>query len=449
MIWMSIFDIDSLNLSEHIIRERANLINKIIRGSAPPIEFEDKVDTIKTPLYKLKVSYGNSYENKLNIVKYTGECLKNNIPHLEISKILEIIYPELYYYMSIPFLKDEFTTKYVNNYIFAKLKNELTPELIQLNEKFSEHNMLWKYPSRTEVIDNNKNADLTYVIDGLGLEWCGLINSIFERNPIATNIKDYSLSINMGRANIPTITTSNKISGDYMYNELDRYYHSANYTYPNNIVDEIDIINNILEKIFSKIGRHSTILITADHGATRFSGYPSKRIVPPKNSVIKKNGRFAQSIEKPDESNEYIIHEYNNEYYAISKTHKIFEGGKKPSAESHGGATLEELLVPIISISSSCPIKKDIEINIINEELPNYKPNLQINITPEPKNMLTLKILNEYIVGEKRDNGIWEFSLKSLNLSIGNYNGTIEIDNIYKKPIKFRIIGGYEEEDYF
>jgi hypothetical protein len=445
MIWMSIFNINPLNLSENILKERATLIDNI-SGRNSPMEFDNKLNEITNPLYKLKMLYGNNYDNKLNIVKCVGECLKNNISPSEISKILKIIYPDLYCYISVPFLKDEFTTNYIKNYIFAKLKNELTPELIQLNEKFSENNMLWKYPSRTEVIDN-KNANLKYVIDGLGIEWCGLIKSKFELDA-KFNTNDYSLFIDVGRANLPTTTESNKIGCDYFYDELDKYYHNANYKYPNNIVDEIDKINDILEKILPKISQCSSILITADHGSTRFSGHITERIKHPKNSEIKKNGRFAQSTEKPEDTDEYIVHECEDKYYAISKTYKIFEGGKRPNAESHGGATLEETLVPIITISSSCIISKSISINVLNYELPNYKPCLKIEITPE-SDMATLKVLNEYVLGKKIDNTVWEFNLKDLNLSVGEYTGTIELSCGYKSSITFKIIKGYEEEEYF
>ncbi len=446
MIWMSIFDINPLNLSENILKERANLIDNIIGINAPPREFENKIDKITNPILKLKMLYGNNYDNKLNIVKCVGECLKNNVSPLEISKVLKIIYLDLYYYISVPFLKDEFTTKYIKNYIFAKLKNELTPELIQLNKKFSENNMLWNYSYRNEIIEY-KNTDFKYVIDGLGIEWCGLIKSKFESDKKFSD-NNYSIFIDIGKANLPTITESNEIDYNYFYDELDKYYHNPNYKYPNNIVDEIDKINNMLEKIFPKISQYSSILITADHGSTRFSGHIAERIKSPKNSEIKKNGRFAQSTEKPEDSDEYIIHEYENVYYAISKTYKIFEGGKRTNAESHGGATLEEILVPIITISSLHPTTKSISVNVLNCELPNYKPYLKIEIIPE-SDTATLRILNESIPGKKINNTMWGFNLKDLNLSAGEYTGTIELSCGYKSSITFKITKGYEEEEYF
>ena len=455
-IWTAILTINKTKLSDNIIQGRGTLIDKIIGINAPPIEFENEINKITNPIYKLRTLYGNNYDNQINIVKCVGECLKNDNPQLyvEISKILKITYPDLYHYMSIP-LNDEFIKDYIKTYIIAKLKNELTPELIQLNEKFSKNSMLWKYQSRAELIDN-KNADLTCVIDGLGIEWCGLIKSKFESDT-KFNTNGYSISIDIGRANLPTTTEFNKFNCSYPpYMELDKYFHSPNYIYPNNIVEEIEKINSILEKIIPKINQYNTIIITADHGSTRFSGYINERIKCPKNSESKRNGRFVQSTEKPEENDEYIVISEckNNKYYAVSKTYKIFEGGKRTNAESHGGATLEESLVPIITISSSQILPNSININVLTPDIPLYKPYLKIKIISKLKMdeldiKPQLKVLNEYILGKKINDTIWEFDLKETSISAGKHIGTIELNIGYKKTITFKILKGLEEEEYF
>ena len=430
-VWLAMFEILNDATLNHI-RERKELVK--ILDIQPPPEFQFKLNSLDDPIDKLKLLSGYTLNEKFEIVKCVGKYLEANNSIIDILDIIEVVYPELCFYLTIPDFGDSFVNEYVREYVFAKLKNQLTDRLKKLVRKFE----LWKYPARNDKLEEYANCTQIW-IDALGLEWVGFIKSFIEKYS-----DDFSLDFVVCRANLPTISENNRLDNVKVVYDLDRIYHS-DYDYPKNIVEELECVKKILlNEITKLLESENCLIITSDHGATRFSGWENERIEINANFEIERDGRFVVVDKQFQESPDYYVEKQNDRYYLISKTHKVFKGGRKAKNETHGGATLEEVLIPIIVIKRLKQRVDELRVEVDGEILA-FKPILRIKASLK-LDKINLKLFNEIIEGHKINDYTWEFDLSQLNLKPGKYKALIETE-FTKKEIEFEIKGGMEEED--
>ncbi len=153
---------------------------------------------------------------------------------------------------------------------------------------------------------------------------------------------------------MPTKTDTNKAELNKLSNELlqkkgdlDAYAHK-NKAYPTYIVEELKIIKEAVQKIISEHAGKK-IAIVSDHGLTYLSqllnGYNLAGV------SSDHSGRLAiRSTGKCVTDNKYIILEDGKTMCALRHNSLC---GKIPNGQgAHGGCTPEEVLTPIIIISS-------------------------------------------------------------------------------------------------
>lgn len=434
MIWLSILYIEDIKVEN--IKERANLITKL-ELDIPP-EFVSELRKIKHSIKKIKVITGITSTEKLNIIECLARCLKDGLITPELLEIIEVTFPELYYYLSIPDLENEMLNKYVENYVYAKIRNELTNELRDMSNKLYKTNMFLNFSLRNNVLEKHSNYPQIW-IDGLGIEWIGLFYNFLRKK-----YKNHEVVFKITRANLPTTTEFNVIPENTEKELcLDHIFHETDYKHPESLIEEFECIKKIFEKIDSILKTHDRVVVTSDHGATRFSGWIDKKITTPKDARVERQGRYVISLEKPKEEEEYYIEKHEDGYYLISKLHRIFEGGKKVAGESHGGATIEEVLVPVIVIKRSKPIPRQIEI--LEKKISAFNPILQLRVYP-PVDKVYLKILNRFVAGNRIDDENWRFDLKPLKLKPDKYKIDIELPTEVKEEV-INIESGMEEEE--
>jgi len=175
-------------------------------------------------------------------------------------------------------------------------------------------------------------------IDGLGIEWLGIVKNYIEE-------KGFSCQIYLSKANLPTITHCNKFENVKKTDTLDKeYIHSqSSYKYPKNLIEEIDIIKNILDNCLK-----DNLTIVSDHGFSAFCSFQSKI-----NSFNndEHEGRCAK-VDDIIEDENYFSYDFPEcGRYLVSLNHNSLNN--KTKREAHGGATPEEVVVPIITISKS------------------------------------------------------------------------------------------------
>ncbi len=434
-LWSAVFDMDDITIK--IIKERVEILR---RTNIPqPPNLISRVRKISDPIRRLKVLTGITFEEKKEILTNLASCFKESIDFEKLLKIIEITYPELYYYLRYPILDDEFLDNYMRVYIRAKLMNEYINDLKTLSEKLKNLN-IYKYKSRNEALEKYKCKQIW--VDGLGVEWIGLIyNWLRSRN--------YTVNFEIVRANLPSTSEFNQIPCDAIKEvDLDAIFHRQDRDYPENIVDELERVSAILkEKVEPLIGMYGEVIITADHGATRFSAWIDRRIDIESVEKVERNGRYVVTSSRPPDNDEYYVEMYDGKYYVISKTHAVFKGGRRTKGENHGGATPEEVLVPIMHVKRSDQVVVQRYVELSEKVILAINPVFEVRINP-PVDKVYILISNHLIRGERIDEDTWKFDLRQLELKPGSYNIEIHFDGESKSE-KIEIKGGLEEEELF
>lgn len=249
-------------------------------------------------------------------------------------------------------------TDYFREYKYQKFLNKVDEEFLEkVNAYAKEKPRLYtKVKTRNNIIkDADKSGAYLYMIDALGAEYAGYILKKCEERGIAC-------SVEIGRAEIPTLTEKNSdflnLFGEGSYanvKELDELKHrSAKYNYekciyPIHIPEELEIIDKVVKEAANKVLHegYDRAIITGDHGSSRLAVLYGKDA--PKYELLEKgvhSGRCCPTDETPD-----IEYATNEGGFAVLANYERFKGGRAANLEVHGGASLEEVLVPVITIT--------------------------------------------------------------------------------------------------
>jgi len=158
----------------------------------------------------------------------------------------------------------------------------------------------------------------------------------------------------------------------------------------------------------------------------------------------KSSGRYCHGIELPSASN--IVTDADGGY-AVIADYSRFTGSRAASVETHGGATLEEVLVPIIEITLlDSNIEATLEKNVIEVS---YKtvPTLVLIITPDCENV-TAAVDGKFYAVEKLEKS--KFKITMTDLKKGKY--TLDIFESQNKIAskEFTVKSkGFAERDMF
>lgn len=191
-------------------------------------------------------------------------------------------------------------------------------------------------------------ADI-YVLDGVGAEYIPLIIDLLELNGYGIEYCDYAA------CHLPSITDVNKAYLESVeYNEwfLDfdqKVIHGEYYKPAVNLRKAFDILEEKIRDIVQESAGRK-ILITADHGATaRAKWTETKKKYNFEESDHE--GRCCSISSKTDytDTADYIVYEDEgkpgNPYIISLNETSLYN---RPKYENHGGATVEEMLVPVI-----------------------------------------------------------------------------------------------------
>lgn len=254
-------------------------------------------------------------------------------------------------------------TDYFERYKLQKLTNRIYPEFLEEVEKFATERPYNKLQTRSAIVSkmNKSNAQL-YFFDALGVEYLGFIQDRCEHYGLVPEIS-------IGHCELPSITVKNKeflhyfSDGAFDIKELDELkHHSQVIDYeqckePIHLFRELQIIDGELKKIRSRLmqGSCEKAVIVSDHGASRlaviFEQENGKLELEEKGMY---SGRCCPASEDPQ-----ISYASYWDGYAVLANYERFKGSRKANVEVHGGATLEEVIVPIIVLT-----KKPTDIDI-------------------------------------------------------------------------------------
>ena len=247
-------------------------------------------------------------------------------------------------------------TKYFQRYKEIKLCNVDDENFRRKVEQFAISRPYNKSYTRRALLDKFSENSKLYWLDALGVEFLSFI--IYTARVFGLNFE-----VAIARSNLPTLTAQNRNFYDdwrgakFEKNQkLDDLIHSpekfdsgGKCSPPTYICDELKIIFAAIEeiKIWLDKHRHEKVLLTSDHGASRLAVMFGREVKYKMHSVGEHAGRCCP-INEIDEKPNCAVED--NGYWSLANYDR-FSGGRLSSVEVHGGATLEEILVPIIKFS--------------------------------------------------------------------------------------------------
>ncbi len=329
---------------------------------------------------------------------------------IALSKMLKNIYPDLSAYLSKYRFDDALYDNYFETYKYQKVTNKILPSFEVVVEEQAEKLDFTNLLARSSIVDKlNLNNARAYFFDALGVEYLGYIQE---------KCNQYGLSLNtqIGRCELPSLTEYNKEFIETCENKgchvtsiksLDEIKHHGedDFNYekvktPVYLIKELDIINELLLKIRATLytGNYDKAVVISDHGASRLavihetenmwrmatSGVHSGRCCP-KNEIDSKPS-FAIEAD-----NYWVLANYDR-----------FQGSRKANFEVHGGATLEEVVVPIIEITKKATAVESFILDEFKVVILAAKefPIIKIYVSVDSDN-ISIKIGDKYYKAEK------------------------------------------------
>lgn len=275
-------------------------------------------------------------------------------------------------------------TAYFKEYKIQKLTNRINTDFLDFVNQYANSRPYNKLQPRSSIVShmNRDNAQL-FFFDALGVEYLAFILAKCEQYELLTEIF-------ISHCELPSITGNNKEFLQYFSDnnwfkieELDNIkHHSQLYDYqkckyPLHLFKELEIIDEELRKIQSRLiqGMAEKIIIVSDHGASRLAVLYEHEL----NSTIAldETGEHSGRCCPTDNDPQIPFAAYENGF-SILANYERFQGGRRANVEVHGGASLEEMLIPIIILTRRPP---NIEINFTNSVIllkPHIIPELTI-----------------------------------------------------------------------
>ena len=322
----------------------------------------------------------NTKVEKQAIIVSLGEGAKSD--HLKTS------YPDLYAYLQDYNFGDDSLTTYFAAYKKCKVYNKIDVAFAETVSKYATSRPYNALPSRTSVfsgIDSYKT--LLIFLDAMGVEFLGYVKEVCAELKLR-------FVPSIARANLPTITTANKEFYDDwqgskespikriddLKHHPERGYDFNNSPYPIYLSEELEVVRAALERAATKLqsGEYRKVIIASDHGASRLAVISPDVQLDSNACVSRSSGRYCQGEFLPEADNIAIENDC-----AVVADYSRFNGSRAASVEVHGGATLEEIVIPIIELTLA---NSNIQVTFENSVIEiSYKkaPELVLIITPD------------------------------------------------------------------
>jgi hypothetical protein len=207
---------------------------------------------------------------------------------------------------------------------------------------------------------------------------------------------------------------------------------------------QMGVIERVVKRAFGALTGSPMVIITSDHGLTRFAGAMG-RVPLPEGAEIGKWGRYAIAEREgrlPPGAN-YVV----DGRFAVLTTHERFAGAPGSSGEVHGGATLEECLVPVIRVKRRVQPSPILGVTVVTPQVKfsvRGEGRLVVRVLGSCKGVW-LRVFHRQFVGREVSGDAWEFTLT--DLTPGRYRGKVEWEGGHAGQVEFEVIRGLAEKD--
>ncbi|MCL2016626.1 MAG: BREX-4 system phosphatase PglZ [Defluviitaleaceae bacterium] len=400
--------------------------------------------------------------------------LNQNHENSKNVKILADIYPKLAEYSKKYTFKcgensneiSEILTEYFEEYKRQKIYNRLEEKFLAKVDTFAKERKFNRLPTREEILAKyaNQSEIFLYWLDALGVEYLSFIEFLATEQGLSTKTE-------IARAELPTITRINRQffdnwqgekNGNNGNKELDKLKHKEidGYDYTKNplpihLTKELEIISTVIEEIARKLkaGNYQKFLLTSDHGASRLAVLREKyeeysQYEKYKTETKGENSGRCCKIFENYEPQDFPFATQENDYIILADYGR-FKGSRRANVEVHGGATLEEVVVPVIEFS----LKKAqlITVQITTEIIKADRRNgieFEVSLNKTPPNPVILVLNNEKYTATPTINNKYNVKMPNVKKA-GTYQAEVHIGNDLINTISIKVQGAAAMNDDF
>jgi len=397
-----------LRMNRSNSRERKELLQRI-GIKAMPTEFWEAYRKLADPLARIAVLTDISEEERKEIVLCASQLMEEADSALWWD-YLEIAFPALAWYLHPPMIGDEFAARYFSVYNCCRVSDRASEQLTLLTNQWADQQLLWNYPPRSELLaELRADGAKVYWVDAMGVEWAGLLTRILaEKNEVECEVR-------IARSSLPTITDANQgwESGEIVERGLDDIAHHYAYDFPNSFLKAMKVIEHVAERVLGLLREADTVVVTSDHGLSRFSATSDIKIDVPEGAEVVLPGRYAilkdgnfQGV-RNCRSNDMWVADNDKLLLLI---HARMKGSGYCPGEVHGGATPEEFLAPVIIVRKG---STELQLEVVDDV---------VRLNPKGEGILAVRcnrvmqdlrlLLREQVISGKSENGReWVFLL--------------------------------------
>ena len=315
-------------------------------------EFWARYDRLSDARIKIKILTGKTHDERTKIIELLSQSLSEGKQPSDFKTILKEKYPDLVLYLSEPEHLERELSEYIFKYKINKVADRFTLAFSNMAGEINPYD----YKTRGQILFSLKGSCDAYFlwIDGMGIEWIDMLLAKVKQqnsalvNPfvdIGTAVLPTVTSVNMGKADPATISEKKFDALDslsHIKDKSDCNYHSI-------IAKQFEMMDKIADIICQAAAKHpdKDIVVTADHGMSRMAArgfHKTEGINAPSSAIVYNLGRYC---EMPADS-KMITNTVKEGAVIAFKTHNHFTISGNAPGELHGGASPEEILVPII-----------------------------------------------------------------------------------------------------
>ena len=364
--------------------------------------------------------------------------------------VLKSNFLDFYNYVSPFYFGNDLLDYYFSQYTMQKLRNVIYPEFEKIVNTEAEEQHFVELPTRAEIVsDADKHNSILYFVDALGVEF---LNYILQK----CAAKGLFAEAKVGKCNLPSITSANKEFVDVFkacdaeivdfIKKIDKDKHEAigdyNFEkseYPIHLIDELAEIDKVVANICTRLSsnKYDQAYIISDHGASRLAVI--KKSVLPIES--KRTGTHGGRVCEDNELTKKLSHAIHEGGLCILAGYDRFDGSRPSAVETHGGATLEEVVVPVIRVTTDNIVWEFKVMNDGHKVIFSYKTQPVLVIWSKNElNNLSVKVNGKMYVGKQDvDKKTFRFELdkpeKACDCSADIYVSS----NCVKRGVKFKL----------
>ena len=389
----------------------------------------------RIPLYEDRLLFltGKARDERIYLLRLIGKWLRQDPKQAYASEKIREIYPSLSAYLDKG-AYDSDLARYFSLYKSHKLENTLPEDEKLYFSDFPAD----EYDYRYAKLSSSITEDCTILwIDALGAEWLPLLLWALRQSNKGT-VKEYSVV----QAVLPTETIFNEQwkQMDIPYQKLDHLDKLAH----KGVIDEPDYYACIEEQLSFIIGirnaaedtlkKSDRVIITGDHGTSRLAARMFHRregVAVPTGAKACSHGRYCILSDGFSTANPNLrtVEDSDGNCYAVFSNYDHFTqsgfaaGADDENAiygEIHGGASPEEMLVPLIVFDSIAPrpLAASWDKNTVKIQSKRAKALLKFN---RPVHTLQVKVgATEGMCRPMEEGKIWEVLFKGIAPAVRN-----------------------------